>query len=102
VLPEYAYLVRGLWVCKSSLLFGDGYARKRDRVLLEFTKMESIHENALKAWINEEDPKGKRILFPLCKRRRILKDYKFISADLSFLKRHPHIANESVLDMLVR
>jgi len=29
VLPDYAYLVRGLWVCKSSLLFDDGYASKR-------------------------------------------------------------------------
>ncbi|TKW09555.1 hypothetical protein SEVIR_6G110200v4 [Setaria viridis] len=94
VLPEYAYLVRGLWVCKSSLLFDDGYASKRDRVLLEFTKMESIPSDTLDAWIRLDDPKRKRILFPLCKRRGILKDYKFISADLSFLKRYPHIVNE--------
>ncbi|KAG8046878.1 hypothetical protein GUJ93_ZPchr0008g12041 [Zizania palustris] len=38
VLPVYADLVCGLWVCKSSLLPDDGYACKRDRILLEFTK----------------------------------------------------------------
>ncbi|OEL25699.1 hypothetical protein BAE44_0013283 [Dichanthelium oligosanthes] len=94
VLPEYAYLVRGLWVCKSSFLFDDGHASKRDRVLLEFTKRDSIPSNILDAWIRQDDPKMKKILFPLCKRRGILKDYKFISADLSFLKRYPHIVNE--------
>ncbi|KAF8654908.1 hypothetical protein HU200_061337 [Digitaria exilis] len=94
VLPEYAYLVRGLWVCKSSLLFDDGYASKRDRVLLEFTKRESIPANILDSWIRLDDPRRKRILFPLCKRRGILKDYKFISADLSFLKCYPHIVIE--------
>jgi DNA-directed RNA polymerase-3 subunit RPC5 len=75
-------------------LFDDGYASKRDRVLLEFTKMESIPLKHVDAWITPDDPKRKRILFPLCKRRGILQDYKFISADLSFLKRYPHIANE--------
>jgi len=94
VLPEYAYLVRGLWVCKSSLLFDDEYASKRDRVLLEFTKRDSIPLNIIDAWIIVDDPKRKRILSPLCRRRGILKDYKFISADLSFLKRYPHVVNE--------
>lgn len=94
MLPEYAYLVRGLWVCKSSLLFDDGYASIRDRVLLEFTKRESIPSNFLDPWIKQDDPRRRRILFPLCKRRGILNDYKFISADLSFLKRYPHIVNE--------
>ncbi|XP_066330173.1 uncharacterized protein [Miscanthus floridulus] len=94
VLPEYAYLVRGLWVCKSSLLFDDEYASKRDRVLLEFTKRDSIPLNIIDAWIRVDDLKRKRILSPLCRRRGILKDYKFISADLSFLKRYPHVVNE--------
>ncbi|CAL5011543.1 unnamed protein product [Urochloa decumbens] len=94
LLPEYAYLVRGLWVCKSSLLFDDGYASKRDRVLLEFTKSESIPLEVLDSWIRLDDPRRKRILLPLCKRRGILKDYKFISTDLSFLKRYPHLVNE--------
>ncbi|CAO2163774.1 unnamed protein product [Urochloa humidicola] len=94
VLPEYAYLVRGLWVCKSSLLFDDGYASKRDRVLLEFTKSDSIPSKDLDAWIRLDDPRRKRILLPLCKTRGILQDYKFISTDLSFLKRYPHIVNE--------
>jgi DNA-directed RNA polymerase-3 subunit RPC5 len=94
VLPDYAYLVRGLWVCKSSLLFDDGYASKRDRILLEFTKSESIPEKILGVWIKPDDLRRKRILFPLCKRRGVMKDYKFISSDLSFLKRYPHIVNE--------
>ncbi|XP_062191482.1 uncharacterized protein LOC133895286 isoform X2 [Phragmites australis] len=95
VLPGYADLVRGLWVCKSSLLFDDGYASKRDRVLLEFTKKDSIPSNILDKVIKLDDPRRKRILFPLCRRRGILKDYKFISAaDLSFLKRYPHVVNE--------
>jgi len=93
-LPDYAYLVRGLWVCKSSLLFDDGYASKRDRILLEFTKRESIPEKILQVWIKPDDLRRKRILVPLCKRRGVLKDYKFISSDLSFLKRYPHIVIE--------
>ncbi|CAN6277533.1 unnamed protein product [Urochloa humidicola] len=94
LLPEYAYLVRGLWVCKSSLLFDDGYALKRDRVLLEFTKSESVPSAHLDSWIRLDDPRRKRILIPLCKRRGALNDYKFISTDLSFLKRYPHVVNE--------
>ncbi|RLN04966.1 uncharacterized protein C2845_PM13G08810 [Panicum miliaceum] len=94
VLPDYAYLVRGLWVCKSSLLFDDGYASKRDRILLEFTKRESIPEKVLDLWVKPDDLRRKMILFPLCKRRRVLKDYKFISSDLSFLKHYPHVVNE--------
>ncbi|CAN6311348.1 unnamed protein product [Urochloa humidicola] len=94
LLPEYAYLVRGLWVCKSSLLFDDGYALKRDRVLLEFTKSESVPSEHLDSWIRLDDPRRKRILIPLCKRRGALNDYKFISTDLSFLKHYPHMVNE--------
>ncbi|KAL6640018.1 hypothetical protein ACP70R_022328 [Stipagrostis hirtigluma subsp. patula] len=95
VLPEYADLVRGLWVCKSSLLFHDGYASKRDRVLLEFTRKDSIPENILEAVIRKDDPRRRIVLAPLCRKRVILKDYKFISAaDLSFLKRYPHIVSE--------
>ncbi|XP_039814477.1 uncharacterized protein LOC120677388 isoform X5 [Panicum virgatum] len=93
-LPDYAYLVRGLWVCKSSLLFDDGYASKRDRILLEFTKRESIPEKILQVWIKPDDLRRKRILIPLCKRRGVLKDYKFISSDMSFIKHYPHIVNE--------
>lgn len=107
MLPEYAYLVRGLWVCKSSLLFDEVYASKRDRILLEFTKRDSIPSNILDAWIKPEDTKRKRILPPLCRRRVILKDYKFISADVSFIKRYPHIVNEqecawSACEMAIR
>ncbi|KAG2582895.1 hypothetical protein PVAP13_6KG084000 [Panicum virgatum] len=94
VLPDYAYLVRGLWVCKSSLLFDDGYASKRDRILLEFTKRESIPEKILAVWIKPDDLRRKRILLPLCRRRGVLKDYKFKTSDLSFLKRYPDIVNE--------
>ncbi|TVU42261.1 hypothetical protein EJB05_08655 [Eragrostis curvula] len=95
VLPEYADLVRGLWVCKSSLLFDDGYASKRDKILLEFTKKDSIPSKIVDTVIRPNDPWRNRILFPLCKRREILKDYKLIfEADLSFLKRYPHVVNE--------
>lgn len=95
LLPEYADLVRGLWVCKSSLLFDDGYVSKRDKVLLEFTKKEAVLSKVIDMVIKPNDPKRNRILFPLCKRREILKDYKFIfKADLSFIKRYPHVVNE--------
>lgn len=95
VLPEYADLVRGLWVCKSSLLFNDGYAAKRDKVLLEFSKKESVPSKIIDMVIRPNDPRRNRMLFPLCKRREILKDYKFISPpDLSFIRRYPHVVNE--------
>lgn len=96
LLPEYADLVRGLWVCKSSLLFNDdGYVSKRDKVLLEFTKKESVPSKVIDMVIRLNDPWRNRILSHLCKRREILKDYKFLfEADLSFLKRYPHVVNE--------
>uniref|UniRef100_A0A0E0I9G9 DNA-directed RNA polymerase III subunit RPC5 n=1 Tax=Oryza nivara TaxID=4536 RepID=A0A0E0I9G9_ORYNI len=55
VLPVYADLVRGLWVCKSSLLFDDGYAWKRDRILLEFRKKDSIPLKDIHRIIKEQD-----------------------------------------------
>lgn len=96
MLPECAYLVRGLWVCKSSLLFDGVYSSPMDRILLEFTKRDPVPSNILEPFINLIGNRAMRdwILSPLCKRRQILKDHKFISADLSFIKRYPHIVNE--------
>jgi DNA-directed RNA polymerase III subunit RPC5 len=95
LLPEYAYLVRGLWVCKSSLLFNDGYASKRDKFLLEFTKKDSVNEKIVTDMFKSNESWMNRILFPLCKRRKAFKDFKFIfEADRSFLKHYPHVVNE--------
>lgn len=95
-LPKYADLVRGLWVCKSSLLFDDdGYACKRDRILLEFTKRDSIPLKDIDRVIRTDDLTRRRILSPLCRRRGKLDDCKFIAeADSSFIKRYPHIVKE--------
>ncbi|KAF0898649.1 hypothetical protein E2562_009162 [Oryza meyeriana var. granulata] len=95
VLPLYADLVRGLWVCKSSLLFDDGYACKRDKILLEFTKKDSVPLKGIDRLIGLDDLRRKQIVFPLCKRREKLGDYKFIlPVDSSFIKRYPHIVKE--------
>ncbi|XP_015695739.1 DNA-directed RNA polymerase III subunit RPC5 isoform X2 [Oryza brachyantha] len=95
VLPVYADLVHGLWVCKSSLLFDDGYACKRDRILLEFTKKDSIPLKDVDRLIRVDDERRKILLPPLCKRREKLQDYKFIlPVDSSFIKRYPHIVKE--------
>uniref|UniRef100_A0A0D9X636 DNA-directed RNA polymerase III subunit RPC5 n=1 Tax=Leersia perrieri TaxID=77586 RepID=A0A0D9X636_9ORYZ len=96
VLPVYADLVRGLWVCKSSLLFDDGVACKRDRILLEFTKKDSIPLKDIDRLLRVDDLRLKgRILVPLCKKRLKLGDCKFISpVDSSFIKRYPHVVKE--------
>ncbi|KAL5223419.1 hypothetical protein ABZP36_028132 [Zizania latifolia] len=95
VLPVYADLVCGLWVCKSSLLFDDEYACKRDRILLEFTKKNSIPSKDIDRVIRIDAPKGRMILNPLCRKRAKLEDYTFLSpADSSFIKRYPHIVKE--------
>ncbi|CAM0955851.1 unnamed protein product [Alopecurus aequalis] len=94
ILPAYADLVRGLWVCKSSLLYDDGHASKRDRIVLEFTKKESIPIKYVDKLFSDERTRN-RILNPLGKRREKLQDYKFIvAADSSFIKRYSHIVKE--------
>ncbi|XP_037458221.1 uncharacterized protein LOC119329310 [Triticum dicoccoides] len=93
-LPVYADLVRGLWVCRSSLLYDDGLASKRDQIMLEFTKMESIPVKYVERLIRDERTRN-MILNPLGKRRDKLQDYKFIvAADSSFIKRYSHIVKE--------
>jgi DNA-directed RNA polymerase-3 subunit RPC5 len=94
ILPVYADLVRGLWVCKSSLLYDDGHAPKRDRIILEFTKRESISMEMVDKLLRDVRTRN-MILNPLGKRREKLKDYKFIvAADSSFIKRYSHIVRE--------
>lgn len=94
ILPVYADLVRGLWVCKSSLLYDDGHASKRDRIILEFTKKESIPMEIVDRLFRDVRTRN-MILYPLGKRREKLKDYKFIvAADSSFIKRYSHIVRE--------
>uniref|UniRef100_R7VYS7 DNA-directed RNA polymerase III subunit RPC5 n=2 Tax=Aegilops tauschii TaxID=37682 RepID=R7VYS7_AEGTA len=94
ILPVYADLVRGLWVCKSSLLYDDGHASKRDRILLGFTKGESIPVKYVDRLIRDERTRN-MILNPLGKRREKLNDYKFIvPADSSFIRRYSHIVKE--------
>ena len=94
ILPVYADLVRGLWVCKSSLLYDDGHASKRDRIVLEFARKESIPTKYVDKLFSEERTRN-MILNPLGKRREKLKDYKFIvAADSSFIKRYPRIVKE--------
>lgn len=97
VLPVYADLVRGLWVCKSSLLFDDGYAWKRDRILLEFRKKDSIPLKDIHRIIKVklDDNLKKKFLYPLCKIRAKLEDCKFVlPVDSSFIRRYPHIVKE--------
>lgn len=94
ILPVYADLVRGLWVCKSSLLYDDGHASKRDRIMLEFTKRESIPTKYVDKLFRDVRTRN-MILNPLGKRREKLNDYKFIvAADSSFIKRYSHIVKE--------
>ncbi|KAI4962822.1 hypothetical protein ZWY2020_025275 [Hordeum vulgare] len=98
ILPAYADLVRGLWVCKSSLLYDDGRASKRDEILLQFLKGDSIPVKYVDRLIRDEQTRN-MILNPLCKRREKLKDYKFIvPADSSFMKRYSHVVNEQEND----
>ncbi|KAM3244985.1 hypothetical protein ACQJBY_056366 [Aegilops geniculata] len=94
ILPVYADLVCGLWVCKSSLLYDDGHASKRDKILLGFTKGESIPVTYVERLIRDERTRN-MILNPLGKRREKLQDYKFIvPADSSFIRRYSHIVKE--------
>ncbi|KAE8790743.1 DNA-directed RNA polymerase III subunit RPC5 [Hordeum vulgare] len=98
ILPAYADLVRGLWVCKSSLLYDDGRASKRDEILLQFLKGDSIPVKYVDRLIRDEQTRN-MILNPLCKRREKLKDYKFIvPADSSFMKRYSHVVKEQEND----
>ncbi|XP_038985804.1 DNA-directed RNA polymerase III subunit RPC5 isoform X2 [Phoenix dactylifera] len=92
VLQLHAYLVQGLWVTKSSLLYEGFNALARDRILFLFSTNPVIHSDNLKTL---RSAPLKHILSPLAVERSVFSDWKFKEAtDISFLKRYPDIVKE--------
>lgn len=93
LLQRHAYLVQGLWVSKSSLLYDGAAALYRDYLLLQFSKSHAIPDSKLKV-VKPEDLR-KSLLKPLAVERPLLKDWKFKDAtDMSFIKQYPKIVKE--------
>ncbi|KAK1269489.1 hypothetical protein QJS04_geneDACA006375 [Acorus gramineus] len=88
VIQQHAYLVQGLWVSKSLLLYGGGPdAMCRDYILCLFTKSTSIRFDQLTTLRRTRGESFRRIMEPLAVERSKLQDYKFKEpTDLSFIK----------------
>ncbi|PKA54102.1 hypothetical protein AXF42_Ash018112 [Apostasia shenzhenica] len=94
VLHPLAYLVQGVWVCKSSVLCSGDEAIQRDFILLLFTKANTISHRKLKE-LKLNPVALNSLLSGLAYNREILGDWKFKEpADLSFIKRYPRVVQE--------
>ena len=91
VIQQYADLVQGLWISKTSLLLGGRQALVRDYILFLFSKKNMIPISKIKE-INLPMDDIKSILSSLAFERTICKDWKFREpTDASFIKRFPLI-----------
>lgn len=89
IIQQYAVLVQGLWIAKTSLLLDGRQALVRDYLLFLFTKNSTIPVSKVKE-INLSMEDVKPILSSLAFERSICGDWKFKEpADLSFVKRFP-------------
>lgn len=89
LLQQYAYLVQGLWVSKSSLVCDGDVALYRDYILLQFSKNRVLHEGNLKCLKTEF---RNRLLRPFSVERPLFKDWKFKeNPDSLFIKQYPEI-----------
>ncbi|XP_058081969.1 uncharacterized protein LOC131229905 [Magnolia sinica] len=94
VVQQYADLVQGLWVSKSSLLYEGFEALARDYILLLFSKNRFIRHDELKG-LKVHNQILKRILLPLAVERSAFRDWKFKEPeDGLFIKCHPDIVEE--------
>ncbi|CAA7405574.1 unnamed protein product [Spirodela intermedia] len=93
IIQQYAVLVQGLWIAKTSLLLDGRQALVRDYILFLFTKKNTIPISKVKE-INLSMEDMKPILSSLAFERSICNDWKFKEpTDLSFIKRFPDIVN---------
>ncbi|KAJ6828937.1 DNA-directed RNA polymerase III subunit RPC5-like isoform X1 [Iris pallida] len=94
ILQRHAYLVQGLWVSKSSLLYEGHAVIQRDYLLFLFSSNPVIPNKKLKELrLNHEDLK--HMMRPLAYERSCLNDWKFREErDLSFIKGYPLVVKE--------
>ncbi|KAK2977030.1 hypothetical protein RJ640_011088 [Escallonia rubra] len=94
ILKKLAHLVQGLWVPKSSLLYGkeENEFTDRDYILLLFSKNSVIRD----AQLPKDPPKAMEdVLKVLAVKRPSFCHWKFKEPpDTSFIKLHPHIVKE--------
>lgn len=102
ILQRHAYLVQGLWVSKSSLLYEGHAVIQRDYLLFLFSSNPVIPNKKLKELrLNHDDLK--RMMRPLAYERSCLNDWKFREErDLSFIKGYPSVVKEQEDGWLTR
>ncbi|KAL5987746.1 hypothetical protein ACLOJK_035498 [Asimina triloba] len=93
VLQQFADLVQGVWVAKSSLRCVGAEVLARDYILLLFSRNRFIHHDELKG-IKVPNEILKRILTSVAVERSVLHDWKFKDEDGSFIKTYPYIVEE--------
>lgn len=94
VLPSYANLVQGLWVCKSSLLYRPPEAKQRDNILLRFTERKTIKYDELKE-IKLNPSVFECMMGGFAYERKCLREWKFKEyTDSSFTKRYENVSQE--------
>lgn len=95
-LKEFAVLVQGLWVAKSSLLGLDRIQQlARDYILFLFTQNQIISNRKLKQSVKIPYENLKNALLSLAVKRTAFDDWKFKEpADELFKKKYPHVLKE--------
>ena len=102
MLERHAFLVQGLWVSKSSLLFEGHEAQLRDYILFLFSENHVIKKSKLNVLrLNDDSLRG--LLRPLAYERPTLNDWKFREErDSSFIKGHLEVVKEQEFAWLTR
>lgn len=101
MLECFAFLVQGIWVSKSSLIY-EGYegheSQQRDYILFLFSQNHVIKKTQLKVLKITDSDRLRRLLRPLAYERHSLNDWKFREErDSSFIRGHPEIVKEQEL-----
>lgn len=94
MLERFAFLVQGLWVSKSSLIYEGHESQLRDYILFLFSQNHVIKERQLKV-LKITDTELREFLRPLARERHSLNDWKFgEERDSSFIRGHTDIVKE--------
>lgn len=98
LISHHAYLVQGLWVSKSSLLFEEhNQVIARDYCLYLFSKSNIISIDRLKSVKIVKFDVLKKLISPFARERHSLDDWKFKEPpDKDFLKNYQHIEEDQI------
>lgn len=98
LISHHAYLVQGLWVSRSSLLFEEhNQVIARDYCLYLFHKSTLISNDILKSVRIVKFDVLKKLISPFARERYSLEDWKFKEpTDKDFIKNYQHVVEDQI------